>query len=610
MRRVLWSLMVVGLGGSSVIAQSLPPLPEVDGRKPHVLSLARAPDGATWVGTYGHGIYALPEGASTWRHIQDDTTATSISWGFVHAFAFGSNGEVWYGTLGNGWGLSLDGGRTWSNWTFRLLGPEYQYVVPNGIVTRGDTVYIATADGVKVSWDLGRSWYEITDSIGAETAEHPWARIGNQYLLSIAVDGAGNLWISHVHGVERSSDGGRTWESIVGAEPLLGSCGSGRSPNRVRAFAFDAGDDVAWFGTEHGAVTYDLTRGAIGTPRGAECGQAVQQVVYLGEGAALAATDQGAVIVGGTASDEHRWLHRGFASALLTHEVGTPIVGTPTGLATPGSRDARASARDLPGAGVPSEPRHTWFRRPVSLGEQPYVDQTYRYGSTMGGNFQQHQGIEFNGGAGTPVLAIGDGDVVFAGSAEAGALTVVIRHDQRLTLEDATYFLYSTYYHNSALHVAKGDRVRAGDLISRIGNTGRATNDHLHMEVHASPFDSLGLVVDPDERYPLYTTNPELWIQPLPGTGIVVGQVWDTAGGPARQARVYGLLKPEPQETPFSFVETYGDRTRGTPAYHEHFAVSDVPPGNYVLTAHVDGRRVVRRVVVEAGKATWVDFRP
>ena len=80
MPRMLWSLTALGLAGSSLVAQSLPPLPQADGHKAHVLSLARAPDGAIWVGTYGRGIYVLPQGARTWRHMQDDTTSTSISW--------------------------------------------------------------------------------------------------------------------------------------------------------------------------------------------------------------------------------------------------------------------------------------------------------------------------------------------------------------------------------------------------------------------------------------------------------------------------------------------------------------------------------------------------
>jgi hypothetical protein len=150
-------------------AQSLPPLPDTSGFGVHVLALARAPDRAIWVGTYGQGIFVLRPGAGTWEQLKHsgDTAAGSISWDFVHAFAFGPGGEIWYGTVGNGWGLSTDGGTTWTNWEFRQLGPEWQYVAPNGMVTRGDTVYVATADGIKLSWDRGASWAEITDSAGA-----------------------------------------------------------------------------------------------------------------------------------------------------------------------------------------------------------------------------------------------------------------------------------------------------------------------------------------------------------------------------------------------------------------------------------------------------------
>jgi murein DD-endopeptidase MepM/ murein hydrolase activator NlpD len=254
---------------------------------------------------------------------------------------------------------------------------------------------------------------------------------------------------------------------------------------------------------------------------------------------------------------------------------------------------------------------HTWFRRPIALTDQPFIDQTYRYGSTMGGYFQQHQGVEFNNADGTPVHAIGDGVVVFSGPAEAGANTVAIKHGRELKADNGqSLFVFSVYYHNIKLLVKAGDRVKAGDVIALVGNTGRATNDHLHLEVHASPVDSIQLIVDPNERYPRYTTNPELWIEPLPGTGVVAGQVWDSKGQPVQQARVYGLVKAEPQETPYSYAETYGVHNHPDPVYHEHFAVSDVPPGEYTLGVEIEGKKVYRRIRVEAGKVTWVEFRP
>ncbi|HKI95945.1 MAG TPA: peptidoglycan DD-metalloendopeptidase family protein [Gemmatimonadales bacterium] len=509
--------MLLGLV-ASLDAQALPPLPDPSGFGTHVLAAAAAPGGAVWVGTYGEGIYVYRAGG-TWEHLVSDTTGRSISWDFVHAFAFGPRGEIWYGTVGNGWGLSTDGGRTWKNWAFRDLGPEWQYVAPHGIVTRGDTVYIATADGLKLTWDDGATWHVVTDSFGVKTAADPvWGVIANQYVLALGLTADGAIELSEVHGVERSRDGGRHWEIVSRTRGLP----------KVRA---------------------------VGLPRDTTLLRVVRD---------------------------------------LPGARGPVLASVPAG----------------PAATPPAPLRHTWFRRPIALADQPYIDQTYRYGSTMGGNFQQHQGVEFNNGDGTPVHAIGDGVVVWAGPAEAGAKTVAIRQDRHLVANDTSYFIFSVYYHNSRLMVHVGERVRAGQVISLVGNTGRATNDHLHLEVHAAPVDSVHLIVDPNERYPRFTTNPELWIQPLPGTGVVAGQVWDSAGRAVPGARIYGLGKSEPNETPFSYAETYREHNRGTPVYHEHFAVGDVPAGRYELMTEVDGRRIVRRVTVVAGRVTWVEFRP
>jgi murein DD-endopeptidase MepM/ murein hydrolase activator NlpD len=261
-------------------------------------------------------------------------------------------------------------------------------------------------------------------------------------------------------------------------------------------------------------------------------------------------------------------------------------------------------------AEAPRAPLTTWFQRPIGLTDNGFIDQTYRYGSTMGGNFQQHQGVEFNNPDGTPVKAIGSGTVVYAGPAEAGALTVTIRHDTSVSANGKRYRLFSTYYHNSTLNVKLGRKVAKGAVIARVGNTGRATNDHLHLEISASPSDSIGLVVDSLQRFPPYTSNPELWIEPLPNTGIVAGQVFDSAGAPVRQARIYGITKRDPVDTPYSFAETYGDKAHPHPLYGEHFAVGDVPPGTFVMGTEIDGKKVFRQVTVEAGKLTWVVFKP
>jgi len=385
----------------------------------------------------------------------------------------------------------------------------------------------------------------------------------------------------------------------------------------VRALAPDTGS-LMWVGTERGLYRLDPTRTAWLDKRGnPACPVApvvkgcrvdlppVQAVVRGGPAQAFAATRDGVYAEDGDALNVCDMTRS--VSALLLLAPGVYAAGRPTGVST-----CRIDQRlTLVGVTYQERPdtdshgtRHTWFARPIALADQPYIDQTYRYGSTMGGNFQEHQGVEFNNPDGTPVHAIGDGVVVFAGPAERGANTVAIRHDRKLK----GLFIFSTYYHNARLLVSVGQRVKEGDVIALVGNTGRATNDHLHLEIHTAPVDSVPLIVDPNERYPKYTVNPELWIRPLPGTGIVAGRVWDAQRRPAPHVRVYGLVKAEPQETPYSYAETYGEHNHPDPDYREHFAVSDVEPGEYTLAVVVDGRRMTRRVRVEANRVAWVEF--
>src|SRR2546429_7204361 len=181
----------------------------------------------------------------------------------------------------------------------------------------------------------------------------------------------------------------------------------------------------------------------------------------------------------------------------------------------------------------------------------------------MGGNCQQHQGVEFNNPDGTPVHGIGDGVVVFAGPAERGANTVAIRHDRRLK----GLIIFSTYYHNAQLLASVGQRVKAGDVIALVGNTGRATNDHLHLEIHAAPADSVPWIVDPNERFPKYTVNPELWIRPLPGTGIVAGRGGGARGRPATTGGADAWGKREPPATASSSPPNNGQRNHPPPRH-------------------------------------------
>jgi murein DD-endopeptidase MepM/ murein hydrolase activator NlpD len=88
-----------------------------------------------------------------------------------------------------------------------------------------------------------------------------------------------------------------------------------------------------------------------------------------------------------------------------------------------------------------------------------------------------HEGIDLPAPIGTPVFAAADGEVAYAGSGIRGyGKMIVLKHAGDLM---------TVYAHNSMLLVAQGQPVRAGDRISLVGQSGRATGPHLHFEVRA-----------------------------------------------------------------------------------------------------------------------------
>lgn len=602
-------------------AQSLPPapppLPDTSLWGTQTLVVARAADTSVWVGTYGRGIYVQRKGAKEWEKLVPRANdSTSLSWPYVNALGL-TKTAVWYGTVGNGFGRSTDGGKTWRNFGSKELGAEWQYVAPDGIRTRGDTVYIATADGLRITWDGGTTWRCVRGAkVEGDAAPPGTARcaedirtLPNEYLLSLDVGPDGSIWVGHLKGVSVSRDGGATWASP-----------SGVPQTRIRAILVGA-DSTIWTASEDSFYRAASLKGEFkswvvnlpGWPSLPGGPRAFIPNPYRRPPAV--ATSHGLVLF-----EVDSTYHVYFGSGEQYHPAadlwdGTwgvgrllPITASDIGLMSLLPIRPRAwDLVDAPNAGAPAVPRHAWFRRPIDAAEgNPYIDATYRYGSTMGGQFQQHQGVEFNNPQGTPVHAIADGVVVFAGKAEAGANTVAIRHDQGW--EGRTVF--SVYYHNTSLNVRSGDRVRAGAVVARVGNTGRATNEHLHLEVHVAQTTDSSKIVDAQERFPANTVNPQLWIEPIPGTGVVAGRVVDASGAPVPGARVYGLVLAYPEETPFSFAETYKDKAHPDPAYNENFAVGDVPPGRYLLGVDYQGQVTWRTVDVEAGRVTFVEFRP
>lgn len=88
-----------------------------------------------------------------------------------------------------------------------------------------------------------------------------------------------------------------------------------------------------------------------------------------------------------------------------------------------------------------------------------------------------HSGLDIaTGTSGTPFVAPADGVVVLAASSPFSL-------EGNLLMIDHGMGLNSAFLHCSALLVKVGDRVRQGQVIGRIGATGRATGPHLHWSI-------------------------------------------------------------------------------------------------------------------------------
>jgi murein DD-endopeptidase MepM/ murein hydrolase activator NlpD len=94
----------------------------------------------------------------------------------------------------------------------------------------------------------------------------------------------------------------------------------------------------------------------------------------------------------------------------------------------------------------------------------------------------RHSGWDLAAATGTPVAAVNEGQVVFAGTLYATGYTVIMHHGLDL---------YSAYAHLSKIAVKEGKRVKRGQLVGNVGATGLATGPHLHltMRVGEIPVD-------------------------------------------------------------------------------------------------------------------------
>jgi murein DD-endopeptidase MepM/ murein hydrolase activator NlpD len=161
------------------------------------------------------------------------------------------------------------------------------------------------------------------------------------------------------------------------------------------------------------------------------------------------------------------------------------------------------------------------------------VTSTFGDGRQFNGTVQsRHMGLDLAGAVGAPVIAPGRGVVALVGEFYLAGNAVYVDHGAGLV---------TAYFHLSAVNVAVGDTITAGDTIGKVGATGRVTGPHLHWVA----------------RYGAITVDPAslLDLEPAPATAAPASPALPTPPSPgAEQARSTGIppasTRPRTQPPP------------------------------------------------------------
>tara|TARA_S200000501_G_scaffold119977_1_gene112785 strand:- start:11920 stop:12741 length:822 start_codon:yes stop_codon:yes gene_type:complete len=110
--------------------------------------------------------------------------------------------------------------------------------------------------------------------------------------------------------------------------------------------------------------------------------------------------------------------------------------------------------------------------------------------------WRQHNGIDFTAKKGTPVYATGDGIIKRADNRSSG-------YGRHIRIDHGHGYV-SLYAHLDGYNVRRGQRVKRGEIIGFVGNTGRSAGAHLHYEIfkdkkHINPINFYYGNLSPDE---------------------------------------------------------------------------------------------------------------
>ncbi|OQY48310.1 MAG: hypothetical protein B6242_02830, partial [Anaerolineaceae bacterium 4572_78] len=276
----------------------------------------------------------------------------------------------------------------------------------------------------------------------------------------------------------------------------------------------------------------------------------------------------------------------------ITLEVGTQSLVQPT----PAPVLRAVLADNVPDYTQAND--HFWFERPYDIPHVRWGSWYYPYGTNNNGDYLWHKGIDIQNPMDTPVIAVGNGKIIFADRDSIQVLgpygnfygrAVVIQHTN--TWKGQT--IYSLYGHVSKVLVKEGDTIETGQIIALTGQAGVALGPHLHLEVRIG------------ENIYSNTQNPDLWVLPDPGHGMIAGRVVDRDNYFVPQQLI--TLHHTPSKKFWRQTRTYPDKGyKLDPELGETFTFADVPVGNYIIRTKLDGVAYEMPVAVQNRKVSFV----
>jgi murein DD-endopeptidase MepM/ murein hydrolase activator NlpD len=245
---------------------------------------------------------------------------------------------------------------------------------------------------------------------------------------------------------------------------------------------------------------------------------------------------------------------------------------------------------------------HFYFIRPIPADQVNWPLADYRYGGIYFGPNVVHTGVDIPAPEGTPIMAAGPGTVVWANWGffsgdpknikDPYGQAVSIRHDFGYEGQQ----LFTTYAHMSKINALVGQHVETGDVIGYVGATGDVTGPHLHFEVRY-----------PDNTF-FATHNPELWMAPPQGWGVLAGRIMNEDG---ETLQILEIDVRNEKTRQSKFVRTYGgsEVINADPVYKENFVLGDLPAGLYRITLFADKKYRQTWVEIFPGQVTFLTYK-